>query len=417
MPGHRIQVDMGANHYLVRKHFQKEEFIEYNPHKIPIGISPEGEIITMDMSKPKHTLIIALTGTGKTVLEQTMITRSYMSGIPSVIMSDVKGEYIQMDKPLQPKYHNFLIKDRYGTVQEKPQPMPLKSYYPAFLQHSTKRRFPTCNLMQFPLIDIKLSEVYQLLGEDDPADYMKLTLNEVWEKISDGEITSFNSIKDHINKMNDISEKQKKKIISFLNQLFSNKTIGDDFEPISFSDDINNNQIPVLNLAGYDADSTVGGVNYAKTILSIALRRFRAEKESKKIPIDTHVMLHIDELKRLAGADGSSAAKETIIDSIETIRSWNVSMIFSTQNLRIPEEIIKNCRYIIIAATHDFDEILTIVRSRMPSLYTNHVTLRADIAELVGDVKPHTFIMFDTKLQEMKIFKPLMPLSYHYSKS
>lgn len=417
LPGHKWQSDLGATHYLVAKHFQKEEYIEYNPKNIPIGLSPEGEIVSMDFSKPKHTLIIAKTGSGKSVIEQAMITRAYMAGIPSIVMSDTKGEYIQMNKPLQSKYYHFLMKDSYGNRVEQPQPMPLHSYYSAFLQKETGRSFPTCDLMQFPLNELKLSEIYTLLGEDDPSDYLKLTLNEIWEKVTAGDVNSFNQFKDEVMKMNDITEKQKNKIISMIKNLFTNQTIGDDFEPISFADDINNNLIPVLNLAGYDSSGSVAGINYAKTILSIALRRFRAEKESEKIPMNTHVMLHIDELKRLASKDSSSPAKEVIIDSIETIRSWNVSMVFSSQNLRIPDEIIKNVRYIIIAGTHDFDELLTIVKSKMPSLFTNHQTLRSDMAELFGDLKRHWFIIFDTELQEFQIVKSFMPLSYHYTKS
>jgi hypothetical protein len=83
--------------------------MEYNSKRIPIGINENGDVVHVNVEKCSNILFIGNTGTGKTWLTQTIISRACAAGMKPVILSDLLKEYIYAKEPLQKNFRQFLL--------------------------------------------------------------------------------------------------------------------------------------------------------------------------------------------------------------------------------------------------------------------------------------------------------------------
>ncbi len=395
---------------LTQRGFILNKSYEY-AEKIPIGVDEFGDILYIDFSKSKKILILGKTGSGKSWLTRSILTRYYKGVGSVVILTDIKPEYYTISQPLQAKFRKFLLKN------EVPVSIPCQNFYPYFFTKFVKREFPDNELIQLSLQDLNYFDFLTITETIELSDLQKTFIQSLFELVREGKIRNFDDMKEAIANSKDINMSTKQVLLNKISIIEKLEVIGDAYSEFSFTDCILEKKVPILNLCGYN--KLGGNASIPSAFLAVILRKIMADKVEGIIPKDEKLLFVIDEASKFCPATGMSASKKEILDVLDLSRSEKVSMIFSTQDWkRIPETVLKQCAYVFVPYSMDFEDFRYIVEKLFPQDYDYPVSFKVSMAQEFGSMKMHKdgsrdWMLLDTEKKRRIIFVPAAPLSYH----
>jgi DNA helicase HerA-like ATPase len=408
-----------------RRYESKER--EYVFNEISIGMEKDiNEEFTINLKKSKRILIIGSTGGGKTVLASTIIDRFVKAGGAAAIF-DLKGEYIKKGLSLQEKFAKSTYYDNYWKMDlprfilpnEKPQGFPLKVYYPAFLQKLTGRKIePEETLSQFNLSSINKYDLFTLFENitDNNSRFFD-TLEVLWGIIEDHSLSSFDEIYSYFeNEDKDLDERQKKIIVRNLKILEDNLIMGDQYEPPSMIDDINDGFISILNCQGM---TNLSGSNSPVSVyVGILLRKIYNAKVKGEIDKDLHILITIDEINKYVPNIGSPSSKQEFLKLLDLSRSEQISLMYSTQDFRrCPPTLLSQADYIFVSYRITLDDLADLIRQVLPGEYDCPQTFKSKVGEIISRLSKYKdgrrdWLVLDTNAKTMSYVINCMPLSH-----
>jgi DNA helicase HerA-like ATPase len=390
---------------------KREEEAEYNPNYWPLGRNSEtGEKVYLDMRHSRHILVLGSTGSGKTFLNERIICSAYKSGASIAIVTDIKSEYGSLCEPCDERFTQYLMRGEY------PEPLPVKSFYPYFLNKYLGAKPKRDILFQLKLTDISYTDLLTILGleEDEQSqvgDVVKLLAGRIKEK----RITTFTQIIDFLTSQ-DIYAQTQKLLINKFKLLLNYNVFGDQYA-YNFVDEINKGNIPVLSLRGFDQVGAEHG--WTSSYVSIITRQLRDAKE--RGVIKNKLLLVYEETPRFVPREGNPSSKKTIEKLVRECRAFGISCLFSSQDLfEVPDLLFSQSNYIFIPHNIDVDD-LKIVFKRSGVSYewspTYINTLMDTIQSMTYNKKTgeREWMLIDKETKEYIIFFPYAPFAKHAS--
>lgn len=396
----------GKTSSLQNQFFPNEEERDYSKDKILIGIDNRENEVFLDTRNSERIFILGATGAGKTFLTRGICDRLIKAGTGVVYLTDIKPEYYTSSKPLQSKFHKLLGED------EKPCGWGdrIKNYRPIFFKKFNIKDTIKSKTCQLSLSQINVFDFLTLFQADKDKKEKRVALEKIFDKISNG-LYDKEEIIEMIKESTD--KRMGKSIISVFEYILDKGIIGDIFSDFSFAEDLADDKIPILNLCGVDRMGVY--INYPSAYVAVIIRDIIRAKNEGLIPRKKKILMVIEELHMFCPNIGENTAKKQIMKCLRIGREAGISMCFCTQHIKkIPEEIWKQCRYILIpGGVADIDEISHILKQT--GLYTNPQTFTARVARIKREcpTKHHWILIDKTRGNWYKIFKPVAPLSHH----
>lgn len=348
-------------------------------------------------------VILGMRGSGKSYLNHRICDTAYNTGFACVFLTDIKNEVSYYQKSASAKYVNFLAKN------EEARPTPVACFYPTYLGKPPRGN----DSFQISLQDLDYTDLITIYGLENSGSISQLSaLNEIHDKIKLGEIINVDDVLLAIEENEDISMQTKKSLRAITKSLDRNRILGDDFE-INLEEIFSKNQIPVLDLLGYERM----GINISSAFVAIFLRKIiEARRDSL---IKKPMMIFVDEAHEFANIKKDLTSKEEILKTLRVSRSWGISMGFMSQSLSsIPQEIVDNCRYVFVPQNYGPQKGREILKQ------TVGVELGYDeyneIIYLFKNLKKkrngeREWLLIDRDKKSYKAFFPYAPLSLHKS--
>lgn len=415
--------EMDNESYNVRILEKYKKFFKYTLGRLPIGIIPdENRLLRLNIKSTTyspHSVMIAKTGSGKTWLEQTVMSRVIFAGGNVCVPTDTKNEYNIIDKPLQKQFHKFLIPkaNRFGLSPEKPMGVKVKSYYPTYF---SKDKAPEgSSFAQFRLKDLSLEELLTIAGIEKLSVPQQDLFNTAYENMEEsGEDINITNLKQNIEDI--VSEEAhssttKRALFSVLSNIEKNQSIGDQYQQPDFVEDMKNGIVPVLNLLGVVDEKQKESSAY----LSVILRRIFSAKMSGELT--GHVHINIDEARVFCPRTGNPPSKRVILDMLMRSRQAGISLNLIYQNLSdVPPEVAEQVRYIYIPPTPNLNMFCEIVKQFASSEFTDTYNFKNDMAKfylpdlkVLPDGSRNWCLLDKAKEDPLTIFRPLAPLFCH----
>lgn len=416
--------EIGDSSYLIENFFYDEKNVTYTK-TIPLGYldyQKKAGLVSMDFNQTKRILILGGTGSGKTWLARSIISRCYFSGLTPVIMTDIAPEYYTSQFPLQNEFKKFLLD------KEMPRTLQMKIYYPYFLY----KFFPIesekikLNLFRFNLNKICPTDILAFF------DYSKLSLNsrielenivyQMMEK--DKRFQTIEEIKEYIFERN-ISNTLKNQLIRSFDNLenfgiFGDEESEDDEEvgEIDIINDINQNLVPDIILFGWQR---IDMRRYVAIYLSLILRDILVARQTKKIKGDKHLLLVFEESHEFVPNKGDMSQeiiKKEIERALFTGRKEKISFIFITQTPeRISETILSQCDYVFVPKGFETSKLKQIIKEICPQDYMSYYEFNLSLNKTLASLRKYP----DGAREWLCIerggrifpFAPLGPLCHH----
>jgi len=407
--------NLDANFYSVRQLFPTQEIVNYTLGRIPFGVSSDSsEIFTLNLNKSNHMYVLGATGDGKTWLMQSIISRFFLAGGKVVVLTDIKGEYSAMSKPLQPEFHKFLLE------KEKPQGLPIKVYRPYFMNKLTGINPKGAEICQFTLDDINMYDFYTLLDMENISDSRKLAIEIAFHKIRKGEITNLSQLIKDFKECPEINSTTGKLLASRVKSMQDIGVLGDIYSGIDIIKDINEGKIPIMNLEGFTKIGTHS--NYVSTYVAILIRKLLSAKMEGKLKKNEHLCIVIDEAQKFCPNDGNPTSKVAIQSALDLFRSEKGTLIFCTQDYkRMPNTILEQCKNVFIGHSITLSSLKEVVKQKASQEYESPVTFGADMAQIKGMMRVRKngnrdwlYINSSSRRDLMDcLFLPIAPLNAH----
>ncbi len=408
--------------------------MEYTMSGIPIGyIKNSDRIFKLDMTKSKRILIIGASGSGKSVLTNTIIDRFIKSG-GVVSIFDLKGEYIYKDRPLDDKWATKTQKTRDGDTlptflfpSEKPQGFPIVAYYPKFLYNQSDKSnkiLDKVSLCQFGLDSIKKEDFFtffELLTKNNTK-YFDI-LEELWNAIETESFTSWDDIVNYIENHKEIlgGETSTRSINRAIRILKDNEVIGDQYDAPDMVKDILENKLSILCLRGLL--KMPAAMNPALVYVKILLRKIYDSKADGTIPKRVHNLINLDEVGKFVGRLGESPSRDEFLKLLDLARSERISLLYAAQDFRrIPSTLIQQANYIFISYNSTLDDMAEIIKMILPGEYDVPQTFRSRVAELQRMMKKYSngkrdWFVINKDEKNRTFITPVLPLSHFQQES
>jgi len=396
--------------YVVRQFYKYEEEMKYKLSKIPIGLNTENpeEIVYLDLKHSTHCLILGSTGDGKTTLLSGAFDRIF-SANGSVFNTDLKGEYLHKNEPLQPYYHKFILRS------ERPKPLNILSYYPHFFtKFVTRQLVQNERFIQFSLGDMNKFDLLTLLNFVEGR--VLEIVDDIWRQYESKEINTWEEVIEYVGNIEDIHPTTKRGLIYSLKNLVASDVIGDKFAPPDVVKNLNDGLAVNLNLKGITQFGHMQ--NPASAYLAIFLRQIYSAKAQHKLNPNKHHFIFIDEINRFCPLIGHSSSKDEILKLIDLSRSERISLWVSSQDYkRIPDTLMRQATYIFLSYKVDLEDACEIIKRSLPSEYDVPQTFKAKIASIIGGMRRYKdgrrdWLVIDKKNRDYFFIQPLLPLSH-----
>lgn len=419
-----------SEHSVTSMNFYEEDEKVYSMNNLQIGyLKDGGGLFSLSLNRSKRILIIGSSGSGKTVLSNTIIDRFIKAGGAASVF-DVKGEYVQKYKPLPKEYaEKTTMVDGVETPQfllpgEQAQGFPLQSYYPIFLNNLYKsstgkdkklhdnEKF--CQIGMGELTKADFLTFFDTLTKDY-ARYFDI-LDELWTTIEKNDLYSWEEIIDAVGEMESLAGMSSKVIIRSIGILKENEILGDMYDDPDLVGCIQNGKIGILNLQGLlDLPSAVSP---ALVYVNIMLRRIYNSKVRGIVNKKVHNLIHVDEINKLIPREGDTPSKREFLKMLDLVRSEHISMMYSTQDWkRIPITLIEQADYIFIPYNTTLENLVEIIKSVLPNEYSVPQTFKSKMAYIQGTMHKYRdgkrdWIVVDRGNKIRTFIVPMLPLSY-----
>jgi len=404
------------NDLSIRQFGEPDKSINYTKKKIPIGIIKEtNDIFYLNMTKSVRLSIFAKTRTGKTFLGQTIASRYYYAGGKVAIPTDIKNEYYACIRGVQSDFQNGLL--RYSSrfpQTEEPMGLPIRSYYPAFLNNINvgKKVNPISETCQMRLEDMSSYDFITLADLKDVSPHQRFAIDSAFRDIKDGKIKNLDEFSIWVENNTVIPSVSKPLIYSAISSMKSDEVVGTKYPTPDFVQNIIDGFIPSLNLYG----TLKAGKNlifYTSAMVAIVLRQLYAAKSEGRIKDPLLIML--DEVRSFCPKDKDPSSKGAILDLLRLSGSENIGQIYYFQDVKDAEEIIlKNSTYIFIPRNMKVGDMQELIKEYAPKNYTNPYYFKQDVMRMKSDMRKFEWMVIDVdKGEVVSTIKPLSPLCYH----
>ncbi len=410
---------MGEKTFIAKQLYKTKKQITYT-NKIPVGAYNYSmldgfgdEHFYINFSTPVRILILGASGSGKSWLARSIISRAYFANILPIIMTDIAPEYITSIYPLQEKYKKFLIKG------EESKTLPMKMFYPYFLYKEVKFESSLQQIFQYNISSILPTDLFAFVDYESFGLGGRLELENLIARMGKGK-EKFESIDDLLNFVNrreDISTLTKRLLLKSLANLKISGVFGNDYPPLDIINLINNNVVVDINLFGWQR---LEFKKYVAVYLSLILRDIITAKQLKKIGNKKLVLL-FEELHEFAPKKPTKwqeVIKREIETAVFTGRKEDISFIFITQSPEtISPSVIEQCNYIFIPRGFERSKVMQIVKEIAPSQYSTPYNFGIEITNLMGSLKQwkdgaREWLVLERGRGIFKIV-PFAPLNHH----
>jgi len=408
------------------RRFQRDER-GYTLSSVPIGCyKDDGSECVLNFSNSKRILILGSTGAGKTVLSSGIIDRFKLAG-GEVSIFDLKGEYTKKNAPLQAKFSKQVRFDKergfdvpkYLLLDEKPQGLSIKSYYPAFLQKLTRKKLDDTEVLaQFNLHSISKPDFLTLFENltSSNSRYFDV-LDALWTDITERELYSWEAIRDFFDsEASDYPSLQKRILLKYLKILRDNLVLGDTYENPDLISPINEGTVGILDLQGMTNYTTANSP--ALVYVAITLRKIYNAKVNSHINKRIHNLIMVDEINRFCPRMGNPSSKKEFLQVLDLSRSERISLLYSSQDYkRIPETLINQADYVFVSYKMGLDPMAELIRMVLPSEYGVPQTFKTKVARLQGRLQKYRdgrrdWLIIDRNNKVWDIIIPAMPLTH-----
>jgi len=361
---------MRCKQYSIRQEAEYEDYTDYDSGRLVLGIDEDKQPFSLNMRKSNKILAIAQTGSGKSVLQEGLMSRFYAAGGLCAVPTDIKGEeYAMCSRPAQKANWDKLLKfPTVRPVDEKPIGLPMRTYYPYFFTRLVSRRFGNQSYCQFKFEDINMYDFLTMAGiqESDLSPLQKSALERVFAKVKSGVVTDYKTMEKFLSKTKGIGKSTTNLLITTARQLETQDVMGKKYPPPNFVEDIKNRFVPVLNT--YGSTSTGKRANtYVSAYVAILLRKIYGAKADGVIPRRKHLLIVLDEIARFCPSDSNPSSRVAILDMLRLSRSEKISMFSSCQFLTdVPEIMADQTTHIMIPARMNTETIRAIMQRFAP---------------------------------------------------
>lgn len=402
--------------YLQELFFHKDKVATYAKNRVALGRDKKGNRIVIDFSRSIGVLIIGARGSGKSFLIRGIMDRAHKANILPVISTDLKPEYHSSREPVQEEFEQFIDENEQG------EPLPLKIYYPKFLEHFTRTKQKIeYSPIQLSFENTTLFDFLTIIGKTI-SDAQLTALEMAFKLKEQRKIRSFEELLKYIEKSKDIDAKTIRALRAAINNLLGYEVFGEVYD-FNLIECINNNCVPILNLYGWMSLGQFAQIPAAYVALFI--RNILTAKQQKQIKPSKKIIVVVDEAPRFVPATESSnlSSRKEILDCLDLGRSYGISMIFSTQSTsRIPISIIEQCRYVLLPYNIDLESMVDIFKRKGIEFGASIITFRHELTKIRNKMKLHDngsrdWMIIDTEMKTYKIFAPFAPLSAHLTES
>lgn len=381
------------------------------------------ETFNIDINKPgssNHILILGSSGSGKSFLMRSIWNRAFKSGAAVAIPVDMKPEAFTSSRPLQKKFHKFLLPIERNLIEHSPLRFPMKNYRPFFLTKATdSENIKGEENTQFEMTDLNEFDLDLIMGVTEMTDQKKVLISNAFSKIKNGELRSIDDMCNEIERPEYEGHPTTKKSISAVLRSIRDKgVVGSRFDKVDFVSDIKKGMVPVMNMMG--AFRSGSSDHYSAAYVAIVLRQLLDAKQSGEIPKSMRLLIMLDEVNRYFAkdSDDSCAAKE-ILRALDMGRQYGISLCCSSQDLgRISDTLLNQSNYVFVGYDLPPDHFREIIRKKEPHKVTDHYNFGQETSHVLGSMKTYRggsrdwlFIDATKRDDDYKIFKPLAPLS------
>jgi len=393
--------------------FKKEvpplEAFEYSNDRIPVGVTLNGQVYYLDIREANRISFIGLSGSGKTWLMRGMIDRLKQIGHVSVYLSDIKGEMISSNYPLQKKFHRLLLEGESPIALQVAELRPTffktiskslpkdNMWYSVDMRRMTEREFMSLmaeqkmTATQQTIITMMYQELSKRFNDNPSLQFSVDLLEEIMDSIEEVDSRSLNPMKLR------------------LQPLRGSEFFISEFEK-SIVAGIQRGFVPAINLIDFESFGK-GLVNYPVVVLSIVLREVIKARRHKEI---SQLWLFIDEATRFVGNDKDNAFKHEVLEGVDVERKHGSSFVFCWQSMvDIPQKILYQSRYVFCPSTENTQTIKDLLNNVGIARSPQAAPKMATTVKMRARGRPYAWIVFDRKLQRMDIIEPLAPLSMH----
>lgn len=398
------------NEYLRDALFGEKEIPDftgyYNLKKFPIGTTKQGKIYCIDISEACRMLILGATRVGKTWILREFMDRLFKSGKYSVFIgSDIKNEFSSSVRPLQKKFRQFLL------IGEKATGIPIITLRPTFFKslRGLSGQLKDDNILcSVSVTDMTQNDFMVLMKAESLTVNQVVTLHIIYKKIMDnGGLQSLEEFDEIIDNIDELDESQKR-AMKYKFYMVKQDMFFDNEHLIDVVELIKKGYIIALNLENFEEFGRTGA-NYPAVFLNIMQNKINSARKNNQIKPLFNI---IDEASRFIPNDFDIATKLTYTESVDIDSKYNINYIFATQiYTKIPEQIIKQCKYIFLPYSIDLNTLKLVLRDvgllEVSSVQANR------LIEMKRSMKKHNWICVNRVDRNITVIKPLAPLSFH----
>lgn len=282
----------GITSPLVKQFFYVEEEFKYSKNKITIGVSSFDNLVFVDFSEAQRIIILGGTGSGKTYLLLTMISR-YLQNEENLFIDpcDVKNEMACINEPVQSRFRKYLLQG------EKPQGFNIKIYRPVFFDKLLGTNYKEQVHCQIRLSDLDAHDFSYILGLD--TETVVESIVDIYEQMEEDDNFTIERLITLIKNDSIITPIQKRRVVRIINTLLKYHVIGDEYDRIDIVEDLNNGISPIINFQGIDTVSQKFR-NFSTIFVDLVLRHLIRAKQKRLIPLDKKIFIKLDESELLS---------------------------------------------------------------------------------------------------------------------
>jgi len=400
----------------------READFVYDENNLPLGVTLDGEIFTMDMRDAPKGVFLGFTGTGKTFFIRGISDRLNKLGYTIIFPTDVKNEMWSSNKPVQQKFVKALLQG------EEPCKMPVVTLRPTFFKQAGLNQLPPYNYWFSPLLsEMEKTDFNTILGIDSKqASQAQKLAGEAIFNIMKKEPKKYSRYEDFdqlISAITDLKDEQKNQFRLKIRNLFDSGffMVGNDVihDAVELS---SQGYVVALNLENFELFAKTGA-GYPQVLVSMVFRSYlkarRGLLNKEKIPYKINrLFAFFDESNSFVPKNKEPSSKVETIDSVKRDRRYGVYHYFAYQSWNdIPEDVVTNCRYCFLP--HNVSLL------DMMSAFESFTTMRVDstrrnrLREIQKRCKKtrHGWIVLDRKTGLHTIITPLSPMSFHMEMS
>ncbi len=375
----------------------------YGKKMIPIGTKRNGQVYYLDLSHACRILLIGMTRSGKTFSLRSMADRFRKSGYALLFLPDVKDEFRSSIRPVQQQFHHLLLKG------EEPQGMPVITYRPTFFK-TIGNKLPKDNIWYSPhFSNISKVDFMTLFRAESLTNNQQNMLEIIYEALQQQDADKFkledmDMIIDGLTEMATSSKVQMK----FKFRPFKTSKFYEEEHIKSIVKTLQDGNAVAINMEGFD-NYGKGGFAYPEVVFSIVLRAAINARRKKLIP---PLWVIVDEASRFVPNDQNPSCKRVVTESVDVDSRYEINYAFAVQDItKLPEEVVKQCRYIMVPYSADVPTIKACMS--LGGLIRYQQTAINDALKVKHSLKKFEWMIIDRTAGGYEIIKFLSPLSEH----